>query len=51
MRQSFQEWIKENLWKTAFKKYPLKFFKDCVPQILFGPFFNTLSHTKGILIT
>ena len=22
---------------------PLKFFKSCLPQILFGPFFNTLS--------
>ena len=42
------------MWKTAFKKfegvwsalgfYPLKFFKGCLPQILLGPFLNTLSH-------
>ena len=55
MEQSFQEWTKQNLWKTAFKKfervwsalgrpYPFKFFKVCLPQILLGPFLNTLSH-------
>ena len=38
------------MWKTAFKKlegflpYPFKFFKGCLPQILFGPFLNTLPH-------
>ena len=26
------------------KPYPFKFFKGCLPQILLGPFLNTLSH-------
>ena len=26
------------------RPYPLKFFKGCFPQILLGPFLNTLSH-------
>ena len=25
------------------RPYPLKFFKGCLPQILLGPFLNTLS--------
>ena len=33
------------MWKTAFKKlegkWPLNFFKGCLPQILLGPFLNT----------
>ena len=29
------------LWKTA---DPFIFFKDCLPQILFGSFMDTLSH-------
>ena len=52
MGQGIQEWTKQNLWKTAFKKfeaiwsaYHFKFFKGCLPQILLGPFLNTLSHT------
>ena len=44
-----------NLWKTALKKfegiwsrvpygpYPFKFYKGCLPQILLGPFVNSLS--------
>ena len=37
------------MWKTAFKKlkgYGLfeAFFKGCLPQILLGPFLNTMSH-------
>ena len=55
MGKSIQEWTDLNLWKTAFEKfegvwsalgrpYPFKFFKDCLPQILLGPFLNTLSH-------
>ena len=54
MGQSIQKWIKLNLWKTAFKKfegiwcassrsYSFKMFKGCLPQILLGPFLNTLS--------
>ena len=27
-----------------------KFFKGCLPQILLGPFLNTLSHIKHIKI-
>ena len=26
------------------RSYGFKFFKGCAPQILFGPFLNTLSH-------
>ena len=49
MGQSIQEWTKWNLRKTAFKKledrpYPLECFKGCLPQILLGPFLNTLSY-------
>ena len=32
-----------NLWKTAFKKFEV-FFEGCLPQILLGPFLNTLTH-------
>ena len=53
MGESIQEWTKQNLWKAAFKSfegvwsalgrpYPLKFFKDCLPQIWLGSFLNTL---------
>ena len=53
--QSNQEWTKEDLCKTAFKNfegvlsalgrpYFFKLFKSCLPQILLGPFLNTLSH-------
>ena len=28
------------------RPYPFKFFKGCFPQILLGPFLNTLSHMK-----
>ena len=27
------------------RPYPFKFFKDCLPQILIGPFLNTLFQT------
>ena len=27
------------------RPYPFKFFKSCLPQILLGPFLNTLSLT------
>ena len=53
--QGIQEWTKQNLWKTAFKKfegissvlgrpYQFKFFKGYLPQILLLPFLNTLFH-------
>ena len=45
MEQSIQEWTNEQ-----FKNGPRmdKFFKGCLPQILLGPFLNTLSHiTNG----
>ena len=29
----------EGVWSA----YPFKFFKGCLPQILLGPFLNTLS--------
>ena len=28
------------------RPYHFKFFKGCLPQILLGPFLNTLSHVK-----
>ena len=44
MRQSIQEWTKESLWKTAFKKSEgIWSAKGCLPQILLGPFLSTLS--------
>ena len=47
--QSIQEWVKWNLWKTAFlvcliRPYHFRFFKGCLPQLSLGPFWNTLSH-------
>ena len=39
MRQSVQEWTKQILWKTAFKK-----FEGCLPQNLLSPLLNTLSY-------
>ena len=51
MRQSIQEKTKQNLWRTAFKKFegvwsasPFTFFEGFLPQILLGSFLNTLSH-------
>ena len=33
------------IWDKVFKNKPSKkFFKGCLPQILLGPFLNTLSH-------
>ena len=32
------------------KSYPFKSFKGCLPQILLGPFMNTLSHMIRISI-
>ena len=29
---------------SLFLQFPFKFFKSSFPQILFGPFWNTLSH-------
>ena len=37
-------WKLEVVWSAQSKPYPVKFFKDCLPQILHGPFLNTLSH-------
>ena len=49
--QSIQEWTKNNcgrqpygLWSALGRPYHFKFFKGCLPQILLGPFLNTLSH-------
>ena len=30
------------------RRYPFKFFKGCLPQILLGPFLNTLSRIKFV---
>ena len=32
------------------RPYPFKFFKGCFPQILLGPFLNTLSHMEVHLV-
>ena len=40
--------VEDNLWKIwsdmicLSRPYPLKFFKDCLPQFLLGPFLNNL---------
>ena len=49
--KGIQESTKWNLRKTAFKKikFYFKFFKGCLPQILLGPFFNTLIQWSYIL--
>ena len=49
LRQSTQEWAKQNLWKTAFKKFEViwsafKFFKGCLPQTLLDSLLNTLTY-------
>ena len=46
MSQGVQEWIKQNLLKTAFKnvKFTVNFFKGCFQQILLGSFLNILTH-------
>ena len=33
------------------RPYPFNFFKGCLPQILLGPFLNTLSHITLRAIT
>ena len=44
MIQRIQEWTKKNFWNTPFNRpYHFNFFKGCIPQILLGPFWNTLS--------
>ena len=40
MEESIQEWTKKNLEKQVIS---LQIFKGCLPQILLGPFMNTLS--------
>ena len=47
LEESIQEWPSEICATQSLKiltKYPIKFFKDCLLQILLGPFLNTLSH-------
>ena len=44
MGQSIQEWIPYPLKFHKSIPYPFKFFKGCLPEFLFGPFLNTLSH-------
>ena len=44
MGQSIQEWTKQNLWKTAFKKFEV----ISLPRILLGLFLNTLPHMSII---
>ena len=38
------------VWSALGRLYPVKIFEGCLPQILLGPFLNTLSHTKCNLI-
>ena len=35
----------EGIW-SVMRLYLFKFFKGCLPQVLLGPFLNTLSHFK-----
>ena len=62
MRQNIQEWTKQNLWETAFKKFEeimsvltdisLQIsYKGCLPQVLLGPFLNTLSQITILVST
>ena len=38
------------IWDICLARpYPFKFFKDCLPPILLGPFLNTLSHYLVII--
>ena len=46
------------VWVPISRPYSFKFFKGCLPQILLGPFLNTLSYliftlnlTRGIFLT
>ena len=39
--QGIQEWAKKNLWNLW---QHFKFSKGCLPQILLGPFLNTLTY-------
>ena len=47
MGQGIHKGIKKNFWKTAFEviwwSAYFKIFKGCLPQILLGPFLNTLT--------
>ena len=38
-------------WGEVFKNEPSKIFKGHLPQILLGPFLNTLSHVKRIAMS
>ena len=43
----FVEYILSKIWRDMIwfsRQYPFKFFKSCLPHILFGSFLNTLSH-------
>ena len=35
---------KNYIWDKVFKNGPSKIFKGCLPQILFGPFLDNLTH-------
>ena len=45
--QNIREWTKED---SLSRPCPFKFFKGCLPQILLGPFLNTLSHLLVFLL-
>ena len=48
MGQSIQEWTKCNLTKPLTNlKLSLQIFKGSLPQILLGPFLNSLSHVRN----
>ena len=47
MWESIQEWTSKTCGRQSSclsRPYPSKSFKGCLPQILLGPFLNTLSH-------
>ena len=36
------------MWDKVFRSFNLKSFKSCLPQILLGPFLNTLPHVNSL---
>ena len=41
----------KNLKVCLNRSYPFKFFEGCLPQVLLGPFLNTLSNIKRVYAT
>ena len=53
VKQEYLTYITEKLkliWDKVFKNGPSKFFKGYLPQIVLGPFLNTLFHLSRAVI-